>query len=100
MLAGNVNFMTTLLSIFSITKVYPSSVIDAIDYIDDYKYIIIVAFSNDAMSEKMKCLGSTKVSSKLRMSLLKDVAEKMDVTDGDVILFYEDERGQIVIKKG
>jgi bifunctional DNA-binding transcriptional regulator/antitoxin component of YhaV-PrlF toxin-antitoxin module len=52
------------------------------------------------MADKMKCLGSTKISSKLRMSLLKDVAEKMGVTDGDVILFYEDEKGQIVIRKG
>jgi bifunctional DNA-binding transcriptional regulator/antitoxin component of YhaV-PrlF toxin-antitoxin module len=52
------------------------------------------------MADKQKCLGSTKLSSKLRMSLLKDVAEKMGVNDGDIILFYEDERGQIVIKKG
>lgn len=52
------------------------------------------------MTDKMKCLGSTKVSSKLRMSLLKDVADKMGVNDGDIILFYEDEQGQIIIKKG
>lgn len=52
------------------------------------------------MADKLKCLGSTKVSSKLRISLLKDVADKMGVTDGDILLFYEDEKGQIIIKKG
>lgn len=52
------------------------------------------------MNEKLKCLGSTKVSSKLRMSLLKDVADKMGVSDGDIVIFYEDERGNIMIKKG
>ncbi len=48
----------------------------------------------------MKLLGSSKVSSKLRLSLIKAAADKMEVKEGDIILFYEKEDGEIVIKKG
>ncbi len=52
------------------------------------------------MVNNLKCLGSTKVSSKLRVSIIKDVAKKMDLVDGDIVLFYQDETGNIIIKKG
>ncbi|HEY3419127.1 MAG TPA: hypothetical protein VGK23_01070 [Methanomassiliicoccales archaeon] len=49
---------------------------------------------------EMKFLGSSKVSSKLRISLVKDAADLMGINDGDHILFYEGEKGQVFIKKG
>jgi hypothetical protein len=45
----------------------------------------------------MKFLGSSKVSSKLRISLVKDAADLMIIQDGSHILFYSDEGGQILI---
>lgn len=48
----------------------------------------------------LKFLGSSKVSSKLRISLVKEAADQMDIEDGDHILFYKNNMGQIVIKKG
>lgn len=48
----------------------------------------------------MKMLGSTKISGKLRITVPKDAAESLQVADGDYIIFYVDEKGQHVIKKG
>lgn len=48
----------------------------------------------------MKFLGSSKITPKLRIRVLKDVAEKLEVKDGDHIIFYEKEDGEILIKKG
>jgi AbrB family looped-hinge helix DNA binding protein len=47
----------------------------------------------------MKFVGSSKVSSKLRISIVKDVADKMGVNDGDTVMFYEDDKGNILLKK-
>lgn len=48
----------------------------------------------------MKFIGSSKITPKLRIRVVKDVAEKLGVDNGDHILFYEKEDGEIVIKKG
>lgn len=45
-----------------------------------------------------KILGTTKISSNRKISLLKDVAEKMKADVGDDIVFYEDS-GKIFIEK-
>ncbi len=47
----------------------------------------------------MKFLGSSKVTGKGNVRLLKEVAEHLKAQDGDHILFYED-GGKIIIKKG
>ena len=47
-----------------------------------------------------KFLGSSKVSGNLRISLVKDAADLIGIHDGDHILYYQDESGQIFIKKG
>ena len=47
----------------------------------------------------MKIVGTSQVSSKLRITIIKRAAEKLGLTDGDTVVFYEDEKGQIVIKK-
>jgi AbrB family looped-hinge helix DNA binding protein len=48
----------------------------------------------------MKMLGSTKISGKLRITIPKDAAESLQVQDGDHIIFYVDEKGQHIVKKG
>lgn len=45
-----------------------------------------------------KILGTSKVAIKSKISLIKDVAEKMNAKVGDVIVFYE-ENGKIIIEK-
>jgi hypothetical protein len=52
------------------------------------------------MSDNLKFLGSSKVSSKLRISVVQDVAKEMDLQDGDFIMFYKGKAGEIVIRKG
>ncbi len=45
-----------------------------------------------------KILGITKISANRKISLLKDIAEKLKAKDGDDIVFYE-ENGKIFIEK-
>lgn len=47
----------------------------------------------------MGFIGAAKVSSNYRIALLKEVAEKLDVTIGDKVIFYENEKGEICIKR-
>jgi len=51
------------------------------------------------MVEKMKFLGSSKVSTHYRVSIVYDVARQMELKIGDRILFCENEKGEIIIKK-
>lgn len=48
----------------------------------------------------MKLLGSCKITPKLRIYIVKEAAKLLGVHDGDHVLFYENEDGDIVIKKG
>lgn len=45
-------------------------------------------------------LGSTKISGKLRITVPKDAAVSLGVKDGDYLIFYVDDRGQHIVKKG
>jgi bifunctional DNA-binding transcriptional regulator/antitoxin component of YhaV-PrlF toxin-antitoxin module len=45
-----------------------------------------------------KFLGSTKITGKGNIRLIKDVADILKAKDGDHIIFYE-ENGKIIIKK-
>lgn len=46
----------------------------------------------------MKFLGSSKITGKGNIRLIKDVADRLKAQDGDHILFYEDGEN-IIIKK-
>jgi AbrB family looped-hinge helix DNA binding protein len=48
----------------------------------------------------VKCLGSSKVSTNLRVKIVKEAADELEVEEGDRVLFYKDDKGQIIIKKG
>ena len=45
-----------------------------------------------------KLLGTSKVSTNNKITLTKEVAEKLEVKEGDKIAFYE-ENGKIIIEK-
>ena len=45
-------------------------------------------------------LGSSKITPKLRVSIVQDAAKVLNVKDGDHILFHKDDVGNMVIKKG
>lgn len=45
-----------------------------------------------------KVLGTSKVGPKYRVTLVKPVQTKLKVKIGDLIVFVEDEKGNIVLK--
>lgn len=45
-----------------------------------------------------KVLGTSKVGPKYRITLVKAVQEKLKVKIGDLIVFIEDEKGNIYLK--
>ncbi|WP_147654371.1 AbrB/MazE/SpoVT family DNA-binding domain-containing protein [Methanomassiliicoccus luminyensis] len=48
----------------------------------------------------MKTIGTSKISSKLRVCMPKDVADALQVEDGDFILYQLNEKtNEVVIKK-
>jgi predicted lysophospholipase L1 biosynthesis ABC-type transport system permease subunit len=48
----------------------------------------------------MKFMGSSKISTNLRVSIVQDVAKELKLDVGDHVLFYMDEKGNIIIQKG
>jgi len=51
------------------------------------------------MSDERKLLGSTKVSTDNKVTVVKDAAAILKINRGDVIAFYQ-EMGKIYIEKG
>jgi hypothetical protein len=47
-----------------------------------------------------KVLGSSKVQPNNRITIIKQVQKKLKVKIGDVVIYIEDEKGNIIIKKG
>ncbi len=47
-----------------------------------------------------KVLGSSKVQPNNRITIIRQVQKKLNVKVGDVMIYVEDEKGNIVIKKG
>ena len=50
--------------------------------------------------ERMGILGTTKLSKGGKMTLIKDVQDKLKLKEADIIVFYEADNGDIIIKKG
>jgi hypothetical protein len=46
-----------------------------------------------------KVLGSSKVQPNFRVTLIKKIQKKLNVKIGDLIIFIEDEKGNVIIKK-
>jgi methyl coenzyme M reductase subunit D len=47
-----------------------------------------------------KVLGSSKVQPNNRITIIKQVQKKLKVKIGEIIVYVEDEKGNIIIKKG
>ena len=47
----------------------------------------------------MKFIKSSKIGNQFKMHFPKDVAKKLGLKEGDFIHFYENDRGEVVIKK-
>lgn len=51
------------------------------------------------MTNNKKLLGSTKVSTDNKITIVKNAAEILGINKGDILAFYEDE-GRVYIEKG
>jgi len=51
------------------------------------------------MRESLNVLGTSKVHGRGKVVIPKEVREKIDVRDGDLVYFLEDERGEVVLRK-
>jgi bifunctional DNA-binding transcriptional regulator/antitoxin component of YhaV-PrlF toxin-antitoxin module len=47
----------------------------------------------------MKLIGTSKTSTDNKITIIKEVAQKLKIEQGDIIAFYEGEEGNIIIKK-
>ena len=47
----------------------------------------------------MKLLNTSKVSTDKKITIIKEAAEKLKISEGDILGFYEDDRGNIILKK-
>ena len=52
------------------------------------------------LSIRQKIIGTSKIGPKYRITLIKEVQEKLNANIGDVILYIEEPDGKIVIKVG
>ena len=52
----------------------------------------------DELSRDVKILGQSKIGPKYRITLVRDVAKRLQVKEGDTVVFTENERGEIVLK--
>jgi len=47
----------------------------------------------------MKLLNTSKVSTDNKITVIKEVADKLKITKGDMIGFFEDENKNIIVQK-
>ncbi len=48
----------------------------------------------------MRIIGTSKVTKGKKIALISDISKKLDAGEGDIIVFYEADNGDIIIKKG
>ena len=61
----------------------------------NFLYLFHVSVNRE--SELMKLLGVAKLSDKNRITLAKDVRDKLKVDSGELLLFFEDEDGNVLV---
>jgi len=47
-----------------------------------------------------RTIGSSRVQPNYRITLIRKVREKLSVEVGDIVVYLEDEKGNILLKKG
>lgn len=55
---------------------------------------------NERVSLLEEILGNSKVQPNYRVTLIRKVQKKLKVDVGDIVIYVEDEKGNIIIKKG
>jgi AbrB family looped-hinge helix DNA binding protein len=45
-------------------------------------------------------MGNSRVQPNYRITLIKSVRKKLNVKIGDIVVYVEDEKGNIILKKG
>jgi len=50
------------------------------------------------VDKEEKVLGTSKVGPKYRVTLVKNVQEKLQVKEGDLIVYLENEKGNVVLR--
>ncbi|KCZ70954.1 looped-hinge helix DNA binding domain, AbrB family [Candidatus Methanoperedens nitroreducens] len=48
----------------------------------------------------MAILGTTKLTKGGKITLIKDVQERLNLKEGDIIVFETDDKGHVMIRKG
>lgn len=66
-----------------------------------YHLVLSAAYiiNGDLGAVMEKLLGSSRVQPNFRVTLIRKVRRKLEVKEGDTLAFYEDERGNITIKR-
>ena len=47
----------------------------------------------------MKLLNTSKVSTDNKVTIIKAAADRLNIKQGDIIGFYEDEMGNVILRK-
>jgi len=55
---------------------------------------------NERVTLLEKVLGSSKVQPNYRITVVRIVQKKLSVKIGDIVVYVEDEKGNVIIKKG
>ena len=50
------------------------------------------------VEKEEKVLGTSRVGPKYRITLVKSVQEKLQVHEGDLIVYMENEKGNVILK--
>ena len=54
---------------------------------------------NERVSSLEKILGTSKVQPNYRITLIRKVQKKLKVNVGDIVVYIEDDKGNIIVKK-
>jgi hypothetical protein len=68
-------------------------------HITTYDYLPVDK-DNLWVNQLEKLLGSTKVQPNNRITLIKQIQKRLNIKIGDMVIYVEDEKGNIIIKKG
>lgn len=60
---------------------------------------MIYTFRTISQQYNMNLLGLSKISTDNKVTIIKDAAQKLKIKQGDMIGFYNDDKGNIVIRK-
>jgi hypothetical protein len=67
-------------------------------------YHLVLSTNNTLFNERVshleKVIGSSKVQPNNRITLIRKVQKKLNTKVGDMVIYVENEKGDVIIKKG